>query len=193
MQRGPELIGPIFGVLCTAAALWLAAIWTLLGVPPHEYVTRLVYRTIYDDVPRLELPLKLATSEPVAFQVRILEARRYWLNLRVYFIDDAQRLAASNAVGNFHSVPRNMNPAGEATVFRVEVRDQDHHIIHESSLRSEGQSDAAKDSLGRRIDEFVLTQGIYNISVTPLGDFSAFSRFRTALELTHFPNSTPLP
>lgn len=193
MRRGPELIVAIFGLLGIAAALWLAAIWTLMGMPPHEYVTRLVYRTMNNDVPYLELPLKLATSEPFTFRARIVEKRQYWLNLRVYFDSSEQRLAVAKAVGDFASRPRNVNPPGAVTVFRVEVRDREQRIVHESIPRSEGRESTIGDSLGRRLDAFVLDKGIYDISVAPLSDVSAFAGFRTSLKLTYQPNSTPFP
>jgi hypothetical protein len=44
----------------------------------------------------------------------------------------------------------------------------------------------------RRIDEFILSRGIYFIEVTPVGDFSAFRGFRTAFELTSHPKATPI-
>ena len=177
--------------LVLLASLPLAAVWVFMGVPPQAYVTQLVYRAIYKDVPQFEVPVHWPAT--ATFPARIIEKRRYWLNLRVHFVGTEQRLAAANVVGEFASRPRNVNRPGEPTTFRVEVRTLDRVIVHESNLSSESRSDTSGDSLGRRLDEFILDKGLYEISVTPMRDMAAFSAFPTSLELTYHPNSTPIP
>lgn len=91
---------------------WLDMAWSLLGIPPYVYVAGL----FYNNVPRIEVPVRLRTNEPFAFRVRILEKQNYWLNLTVHFDGDAAQSAARAFIGGFHSEPGHLaRPPGMLT------------------------------------------------------------------------------
>jgi hypothetical protein len=174
-----------------ASAALLVVAWSGLawfsGMPPSVLVARI----LYDDVPRIEIPLQLNPSAPVAFAARILEKRNYWLNLRIYFGGVEQRKQVSDVVGDARSVPVHVpGPSEVATEVHVVIRDQERRVVHERTVRSVGRSDTAGDSLGRRLDEFVLDTGRYDISITPAEGVAEFRPFRTTIELTYHPKTT---
>lgn len=168
--------------LCIA---WLGLVWSL-GVPPYVYIAKF----LYNDVPRIEVPVRLRANEPFAFQLRILEKRNYLLNLSAHFDSDAERSAARAFIGGPLSAPHNLaHPPGTLTVFNITVCDSKGRVLHESHISSDGRNYITAKSVGRKIGEFVLDPGIYDISVTLLNDIPELTKLETSLEVTYSPKS----
>jgi hypothetical protein len=114
------------------------------------------------------------------------------LNLLVYFDNKDQRAAAEQIVGRFLGSLKNPADFGVPTQFRIIVRDDSARIIRDENRTAVGINGIAASFFIRRIDEFILTPGIYFIQVTPVGDFSSFRGFRTSLDLTRNAKATPI-
>ena len=169
---------------------WFAIGWVFLGVSPLMHLAWL----IYPNVPRFEVQVDLKENVPIVLQARILEKRRYLLNLRVYFSGNEERAVVAALVGGPVGRPGNiaLPPGTQRTSFHVSILSADGRIVHERDVQSEGRSDTSSDSLGRRIDEFVLGKGAYEISLTPTNSSIGLHAFRTSLELTYQPKSSAI-
>lgn len=186
MLTSVALIGA--GILVAAV---VAVLWTFDAHEP-------ILHRWYGDVPRLEFPTDL--DKPVEFRARILDKRNYWLSLLVYYHGNDERAAVQQIVGrhyyNYLSANRGSerSPAdyGIPTQFHIVVRDESGRIVRDESPTVIGVIGFTANYRIRRIDEFILTPGIYFIQVTPVGDFSAFRRFRAAFELNYHPKATPI-
>ena len=169
------------GATLFAAVLVAATLWAFGRAP--------IIHWIYDDVPRLEFPTGLV--KPIEFRARILEKRNYWLNLLVYYENDVQSIAGGKIVGRYGS--RDLTQSGILTEFRVVIHDDRGRIIRDENRKVVGRNGYTGKFFIRRIDEFILSPGIYFIEVTPIGDFSSFQGFRTSLDLTSYGKATPIP
>jgi hypothetical protein len=161
--------------LICASALVAKILW--------EFGREPILRRVYGDVPRLEIPTDLDKS--LEFRVRIIDKRNYWLHLLVYYDNKEQRSQVEQVVG-LHNDP------GTPTTFHVIVRDESGRIIHDKSRAVVGSDGVGANCRVRRIDEFILSPGVYLIQVTPVGDLWPFRGLRTAYELMSHPKATPL-
>src|SRR5262245_5038545 len=171
---------------------WAALIGTgvLVATMLWAFAWEPILHRVYGDVPRLEFPTDL--DKPLEFRARILDKRNYVLNLLVYFDNKDQRAAAEQIVGRPLGSPKNPANFGVPTQFRIIVRDDSGRIIRDENRTAVGINGTAASFFIRRIDEFILTPGIYFIQVTPVGDFSSFRGFRTSLDLTRNAKATPI-
>jgi hypothetical protein len=144
----------------------------------------------YGDVPRLEFPTDLDKS--VEFRARILDKRNYWLSLLVYYHSNDERAAVEQIVGRYRGTEKSPADYGISTQFHIVVRDEGGRIVRDESPTVVGMNGFTANYRIRRVDEFILTPGIYFIQVTPVGAFSAFRRFRTVFELNYHPKATPI-
>jgi Domain of unknown function (DUF5625) len=174
MLAWPALIG--------AGVLAAATLWAFAREP--------ILRRMYGDVPRLEFPTDLDKS--LEFRARILDKRNYWLDLLVYYDNKDQRAAVEQIVGLYRGTEKTFADFGVPTQFHVVIRDDRGRIIREENRAVVGMNGFTSHYRVRRIDEFILSPGIYFIQVTPVGDFSAFRGFRAAFELMSYPKATPI-
>jgi len=171
-----------WAALIGAGVLVAATLWAFAREP--------ILRRVYGDVPRLEFSTDLDT--PLEFRARILDKRNYWLDLLVYYDNKDQRAAVEQIVGRYRGSEKTPADYGLPTQFHVVVRDENGRIIRDENRTVVGMNGFTANYRVRRIDEFILSRGIYLIQVTPIGDFSAFRAFRTAFELTSNPKATPI-
>lgn len=74
-------------------------------------------------------------------------------------------------------------PGRLRAVVRIVVRDAENKPIHDRTVHTEGRIATAGAYLGRRLDTIELSEGIYEVSVTPLSDMSRLAPFRSALQI----------
>jgi hypothetical protein len=168
--------------LIGAGVLVAATLWVFAQEP--------ILRRVYGDVPRLEFPTDL--DKPLEFRARILDKRNYWLDLLVYYDNQEQRAAVEQIVGLYRGTEKTSADFGVPTQFHVAIRDDKGRIIRDENRTVVGMNGFTAHYRVRRIDEFILSPGIYFIQVTPVGDFSALRGFRVAFELTSQPKATPI-
>jgi hypothetical protein len=81
---------------------------------------------------------------------------------------------------------------GTLTVFNIVVREREGRILHENRISADGQSYVGAKTLGRKIGEFVLDPGIYDISVTLINNVPELAQLETSLEVTYRPKSSAI-
>ncbi|MEH2541789.1 MULTISPECIES: DUF5625 family protein [unclassified Bradyrhizobium] len=154
---------------------------SLYGVSPYAQFLKL----IYSDVPVQVVPVELVEGTPFTFRTRIIQRNIYYLSLLVYFDNAEQRVRVDDLIGGPVGQPGNVaRPPGKLqTVIRIVVRDLENRAIYDRTVRPEGRNITGATYLGRRLDTIELSEGIYEVSVTPLSDMSRLAPFRTALEI----------
>jgi hypothetical protein len=180
MVRGRRMLTSV--ALIGTGVLVAATLWAFAWEP--------ILHRVYGDVPRLEFRTDL--DKPLEFRARILDKRNYWLDLLVYYDNKDQRAAVEQIVGRYRGSEKTPADYGVPTQFHVVVRDESRRIIRDEIRTAVGMNGFTAHYRVRRIDEFILSPGIYFIQATPVGDFSAFRGFRTAFELTSNPKATPI-
>lgn len=170
----------LVAVTVTLIVLTVAARW-LYGLSPYAQFLKLVY----NDIPAQVVPVELVEGTPVTFRTRVIQRNIYELNLRVYFDNNEQRAGVDDLIGGPVGQPGNVarRPGKLSTVARIVVHDGGNRTIHDRTVRTEGRNLTGSAYLGRRLDTIDLSEGIYEISVTPLSDTSALAPFRSALEV----------
>jgi Domain of unknown function (DUF5625) len=175
MKRSYKFVaGTVALIILTVSVRWL------YGVSPSAQVLKL----IYSDIPVQVVPVELVEGAPVTFRTRIIQRNIYYLNLLVYFDNDEQRVGVDDFIGGPIGQPGNVaRRPGKPTIARIIVRDAENRTIHDRTVRTEGRTATAGAYLGRRLDTIELSEGIYEISVTPLSDISRLAPFRSAFEV----------
>jgi hypothetical protein len=170
----------LIAVTVAVIVLTISVRW-LYGVSPYAQFLKL----IYSDIPVLVVPVELVEGTPVTFRTRIIQRNIYDLNLRVYFDNNERRAEVDDLIGGPVGQPGNVarRPGKLRTVVRIIVRDVENRTVHDRTVRPEGRNITGAYYLGRRLDAIELSEGIYEISVTPLSDTSGLAPFRSALEV----------
>lgn len=142
---------------------------------------------VHHDIPRFEVPARLVDGTPFAFQARIIEKRRYALNLMVYFTGPKENAALKALLGGSIAQPINAAgpPAKLPTTVRVTVHDQERRVVYDHTRSSDGIIASTTFSHHRELVLLPLSEGFYTVTITPLSDMSALAPFRTAIELTY--------
>lgn len=181
-RRIGRILFAVLLLLLAAGFVRVAGGW-VLGVPPYVQFMKLVH----DDIPRLTVAVRLVEGAPFSFPARIVERRRYQLNLEVFFTSPEERIVVAGLVGGPIAQPVNagLPPGKLPTTIRVTVTDQEQRVVYDQTQTSDGRYATAANSLTRPLAAPVLDEGRYTVSVTPLNDMTGFAPFRTDLELTY--------
>lgn len=182
----------VFLLFCTAALIVIATMTlsvALTGKTLKEHAAAIVY----DGVPPMTQAVAEKNDQTIRMRVFVVERRSYRLNFRVYFANDNERRQVAALVGGPIARPSGEgSPPGVLTTFNIIVRSPNGNPILEHDVRSNGRDDTAIDSLGRSLDEIDLSPGQYELEVKPTSDLSSFRPFKSSLEFTYHPKSTPI-
>lgn len=129
----------------------------------------------------------LVEGTPFTFQARIIEKRRYQLNLMVYFTGAKEEAALTALLGGPVAQPINagLPPGKLPTTFRVTVRDQEKLVVYDQTGTADGIVASTAFSRACELALLPLDEGLYTLSITPLNEVSPLAPFRTEIELTY--------
>ncbi|MCK1570333.1 DUF5625 family protein [Bradyrhizobium sp. 174] len=155
----------------------------MYGEPPYvQYL-----KWVHHDIPRFTVPVLLDEGTPFTFQARIIEKRRYQLNLMVYFTGAKEEAALTALLGGpvAQSTNAGLPPGKLLTTFRVTVRDQEKRVIYDQTGSADGIVASTAFARGRELAVLPLDEGLYTVSITPLNEVSPLASFKTEIELTY--------
>lgn len=175
-------LGAVLLFLLAAGAFRVAGGW-VYGEPPYvQYL-----KWAHHDIPRFTVPVLLVEGTPFTFQARIIEKKRYQLNLMVYFTGAREEAALTALLGGPVALPINagLPPGKLPTTFRVTVRDQEKRMVYDQTGSADGIVASTAFSRAREVASLPLDEGLYTLSITPLNEVSPLAPFRTEIELTY--------
>ncbi|WP_247322091.1 DUF5625 family protein [Bradyrhizobium sp. 21] len=142
---------------------------------------------MHHDIPRFTIPVQQIQGTPITLQARIIEKRRYSLNLLIYFTGPKEEVLLRTLLGGPIAQPINAAvPPGELpTTFGVTVLDQEKRVVYDQTRLADGVVASTAFSHARGLALLSLDEGLYTLSITPLSDVSALAPFRTEIELTY--------